>query len=443
MFKKILAIFLTLAAMSCSSDDPVEQGGTVPPLPGNEDIVRDPKPKAMWVGGSVNYALLSVQESVDKYLKLIKATGIDILYMDVVGPNATALCNIDAIRPYEEMTYDIFEYVLTKCDEFDMQVIASVTPLCVGNPRTKAGPFFETDRWNGKTQCRKVTKEGDIELVDIKDDVNADAVMLDPAIPEVRAYAAEICGQVVKKYCHHKSFRGLSLDYVRYSNDTGDASWFGYGDEFVKNFENRIGVKITDQNDFITSGGGFGKYFTDWIYFRSLVVAETIKAISERVKADDPDCELHLWASAEWNSRFVVGQNWATTDYDPYNDPDAKDPSHWRYNERYHETGFADYLDVFSLGAYATDVYSAGSSNPVWNVENFVTTYQKYIPKNHKCKVWASVASYAYGNDPDKMRDAVTLCLKHTDGMSVFELYHVKNFNHWSPIKKGIDNSGY
>lgn len=435
MLKKFLAVILTFAAMSCSSDNPATPDIVEPPLPDHGSTENDPKPKAMWVGGAVNFPILNVKESVDKYLRQIKATGIDILYMDAMGANSRALCEIDALKPYEEMTYDIFEYVLTQCDELDMEVIASMTPLCVGNPRTKAGPAFDSDRWNGKTQQRKVTKEGAIELIDIKDDITADAVMLEPSIPEVKQYCVDLCAEVVEKYSHHKSFRGLSLDYVRYSNGADNASWFGYGDAFVSNFESRMGKTITDQNDFITSGGGFGKYFKEWIYFRTHSVSEIIRAISRRVKEIDPDCEVHLWASAEWSSRYSVGQNWAATSYVPTPGP--------CYLEGYENTGFADALDVFSLGAYANDVYISDNPSTVWTVENFVTTYQQYIPKDHKCKVWASIAAYAYSNAPDKMRDATTLCLKHTDGMSVFELYHVKNLNLWSPIKQGITNSGY
>ena len=443
MLKNFLAAILTLAAVSCSSDDPVEIGGTVPPPPGKEDVVREPKPKAMWFGGAVNFPVLSSQERVDKYLRQIKATGIDILYMDVMGPNNRALCNVETLKPYEEMTYDIFEYVLTKCDELDMQIIASLTPLCVGNPRTKAGPALDSDRWDGKTQYRKVTKDGDIELIDIKDDATADAVMLEPSIPEVRQYCVDLCSEVVRNYSHHKSFRGLSLDYVRYSNGTDNASWFGYGDTFVKNFEARMGVSIKDQNDFITPDGGLGDFFKEWVYFRTLSISEVIRAISKAVKAVDPECEVHLWASADWDSRYSVGQNWASTSYDPYNDPAANDPNHSRYIDKYHETGFAEALDVFSLGAYSTAVWISENPGSIWSVENFVTTYQKYIPKNHSCKVWGSIASYAYPTSPDKLSDAITLCLKHTDGMSVFEFYHVNTMTQWSLIKKGITNSGY
>lgn len=438
MFKKIFTALLTVAAVSCTSDCPVEDSDVVtPPVPVKPDTEEKvPKQKGLWVGGAFDFTILNNKEYIDKYLKMCKATGFTFLYLDAMGPNGYALCNVDALAPYSEMNYDIFEYVLTKCEEYGMEVVASLTPLHVGDQKKKMGVFYDSDRWKGKTQCRKVN-EGltkPYRIVNIEDDLDADCIMLEPSIPDVKNYCVELCAQVVEKYKDYKAFRGLSLDYVRYSNAAPDGTWYGYGDEVVKNFTAMMNVRPDDQNDFISESGGFGKYFTEWVYFRSMTVAELVRAISKRCKEIDPDCEMHLWASAQWSSRYSVGQNWASSSYVPAVDR--------RYMEGYEKTGFAEALDVFSLGAYASDIYIKDNPSSEWTVENFVTTYQKYIPKNHKCKVWASVPSYAY-SDNTKMRDAVLLCLHYTDGMSVFELGHVKNLNHWSAIKQGIDLSGY
>ena len=76
--------------------------------------------------------------------------------------------------------------------------------------------------------------------------------------------------------------------------------------------------------------------------------------------------EIQLWASADWGSRYSVGQNWASKKYIP--DPGI------RYTEKYNETGFANQLDVFVLGAYAEAVWIKDNPNSVWSVENFVNT---------------------------------------------------------------------
>lgn len=437
MFRKIFAVLLAAIAVSCSSDDPFETGAVEPPLPNKPNVgEKISKPKGMWVGGAVNFSVLNVQDYADKYLKQCKATGINFLYMDVMGPNGYALCNVDALAPYSEMQYDIFEFILTKCDEYGIDVVASLTPLNVGDQRKRKGVFFDSDRWKGKTQCRKINPDlkPEYQILNIEDDLTADIIVLEPSIKEVKDYCVELCGQVVEKYKHHKSFRGLSLDYVRYSNAAPDGGWYGYGDEVVKNFTAMMGIVPDNQNDFISAEGGFGQYFAEWVYFRSMSVAELIRAISKKCKEIMPECEMHLWASAQWSSRYSVGQNWAASSYIPEGR---------QYLDGYEKTSFTDAIDVFSLGAYASDIYIKDNPTSDWTVENFVTTYQKYIPKNHKCKVCASVPSYAYYLDATKMRDAVLLCLLHTDGMSVFELYHVRNNNHWSAIKQGIDLSGF
>lgn len=434
--------------IGCSSSDPILDDSVMPPLPELPGVgVKDPKPKGMWIGGEVNFSILSVKESTDKYLKQLKATGINFIYLGATGPSGYALCEIDAIPPYVEMTYDIFDYVLTRCDELEIDVIANMIPLYAGDQRKKKGIYYESDRWTDKIQYRKYNpdKGADYQIIPITQQQDADCIMLDPCLREVREYTADLCAQVVRKYMHHKSFRGVSLDYYRYSNaatrynadgSLEDLGWYGYGPNILKEFTSMMGITPNNENDFINQYGGPGELFAEWLYFRSMCVAEGIRLVSKRCKEVYPECEMHLWASAHWDSRYQVGQNWATTDYIPTG-------SH--YLKGYEKTGFADAIDVFSLGAYAANVYIAEDPSTPWSVENFVTTYHKYIPKNHHCKVWASVQSYdkAYVQDPTKLRDAVLLCLQHTDGMSVFELCHVKNNNQWSTIKQGIDLSGY
>lgn len=435
MLKKFLLPFAAFALLSCSDNN----GGFVddsptPPLPPSQSTVKDPKPKAMWISGAFNLPMLKNRDQVDKYLAMTKETGITILYMDAKIAEGTTLCEIESLKQNADIGYDVVEYIMTKCDELDMQVIVGMDPLCVGSTQRRVGPAYESDRWDGYTQYKKVMSEDreSYTIVDIRDDINADAAVLDPAFPIVREYCANICAEVVAKYMHHKSFRGMSLDYVRYSNSDPEGNWYGYGDNFVKQFESETGLKIKDQNDFISAGGGFGQYFCEWIYFRTNAVSETIRAISSKVKEIAPECEIHLWASAQWASRYSVGQNWASKNYVP---------SGLQYIKGYEDTGFAEDIDVFVLGAYASDIFITDNPTSDWTVENFVTTYTQYIPKNSSTKVWGSLPAYAY--DTAKMRDATILCLLHTDGLMVFDLGHVRNRNLWSGIKAGITTSGY
>jgi hypothetical protein len=122
-----------------------------------------------------------------------------------------------------------------------------------------------------------------------------------------------------------------------------------------------------------------------------------------------------------------VGQNWASKKYTPTGNS---------YTDEYSKTGFADQIDVFSLGAYADKVWKKDAPGSEWSVENFVTTYSQYTMGD--CKVYGSIGSYAYGTNKTAVSDAVYLCLKNTEGMSVFEISHVINGNQWGAIKEGV-----
>lgn len=434
MNKLIYALSLFLLAGCTSHDDIGDDGVIVPPVVTNPSTEKVIKPKCMWLTAyDVNFNNLRNPESVKKYLNYCKLAGINLIYADCTAQTGYTYGDVPSFKRSPIPDWDWFDCIANTCDELDLDLVVGLSPLLVGDPKTRTGVAYDSNRWDGKTQCKKVKEGNTYKVVDSRDDITTVATVLDPTIPEVREYAAQMSVAVAQAYKDHKSFKGISLDYVRWANGDDDGNWYGYGDATVRNFESETGIKINSLDEFINAGGGFGTYFTEWVYFRTEAVTRTIKLIYERVKAAIPDCEIHLWASAQWGSRYSVGQNWATQSYVPQGA---------QYIAGYEKTGFAEYLDVFILGAYANDVYIKDNPGSDWTVENFVTSYTRYIPKNHPCKVYGSLAAYAYTNADKKeqqMRDATFLALRHTDGLMVFELGHVSNLNHWSAIKAGID----
>ena len=251
-----------------------------------------------------------------------------------------------------------------------------------------------------------------------------DAAFLNPAIPEVQNFVISIIEEIVTKY---PKLKGLCLDYCRwYNNDNG--RYYGLEPATIAAFQTYSGLKVNSLNQIITSTGGMGEYFAQWTEFRSMTITNFIGRIRDAIKTVNPNMELHLWASAHWASRYGVAQNWASKKYVP---------SGGQYTANYKNTGFAELLDVFSLGAYAEAVWKSERPQDDWSVENFVTTYNRYTLGD--CKVIGSIGSYSYGGKASAVTDAVYLCLKFTAGVMVFELSHVINGNQWAAIKEGID----
>lgn len=385
------------------------------------------KPIQMWIDAHANFSRFADKANITKYMEQMKAVGINEIYVDVKPGIGYALYDSDILEPLTkwgdetvQRDWDYLAFWLEEADRLDMEIIASLSVLGYGYTKTQEGPVYDSDRWKGKTQMEMRDSVNPNSLTDIRSQSDVDAAMLNPAIPEVQSFVVSIIEEIVTKY---PGIKGICLDYCRWYGGN-----FGFGDDTMDAFKRYSNKQVVNNNDIITNTGGIGPLYKDWIEFRSMTVTNLITNINQKMQSIDPKKELHLWASADWASRYSVGQNWASKNFKPI-------PSSI-YTEGYNKTGFADQIDVFSLGAYADAVWKSENPTSVWSVENFVTTYENFTMGD--TKVYGSFASYAY-SDPADVSDAVYLSLKNTDGVMVFELSHVINNNQWNAIQEGIE----
>lgn len=422
-------VALSLTAVSCSSDDPKnEPDAPEPPKPGENKTEVVVKPKAMWIDCHANFTKLATKANIDAELKKMKTYGFNTIYLDVKAGNGYALYKSD-ILPYcntfgnltVTRDYDDFlGYFLEKCEELDIDVIGSLVVMGWGLPTYRQGYVFDHyDEWKDKGQVRSVN--GDItKTISIIEDPEQPFAMLDPIYPEVQDLVIRVVSELVTKY---PKLKGISLDYLRYNNN--DGGYYCMSDDNRKGYAAYWNEPVPERTDFITAGGGMGPKFAKWNEYKSMQITNLMAKIRTAVKAIRPECEIHLWASSHWESRYGVGQNWASKRYKPVGD---------MYTDTYNKTGFADLLDVFVTGAYCNLVWKKEDPLTVWTVENFVTNWNDYIMGD--CKCYGSLA--VYNHDPAALADATYLCLKHTDGYMAFELSHTNNGNKWGAIANGI-----
>lgn len=431
--KKFLFLLLIISCSAfvyaCSSDDAgaVDLNGDGIPLDVDRPSIAD-KPVQMWIDAHANFSRFADKSSITSYLKKMKQTGFNEVYVDVKPGIGYALYASDILPQLTKWgsetvsrDWDYLAYWIEEAEKLDIKVIASLSVLGYGATKEREGLVYDDNKWDGKTQQEMTNPKTPDVLTDMRDQTSVDAAMLNPCLPEVQTFVLSIVGEIVTKY---PKLKGICLDYCR---------WYGgnYGLESTSlaAYEAYSGQTVGSRNNIITDSGGIGAQYKYWIEFRSMIITNLITSIRAKAKSINPNIELHLWASADWASRYSVGQNWASKRYVPAEST--------IYTSTYSKTGFADQLDVFSLGAYTEKIWISENPGSVWTVENFVTTYNKFSMGD--CKVYGSIASYAYPNRATAVSDAVYLCLKNTDGLMVFEISHVINNNQWNAIKDGID----
>lgn len=421
----ITTLLLLTGLASCSTKEVTQVPNPDIPI----DVPRDSvplKPVQIWVDAEANFTRLATKEAISTYLKKMKETGFTEVYLDVKPGIGHALYQSDILPPLTkwgensvERDWDYLAYWIQEAERLDLSIIASLSVMGYGYTKTKEGLVYQDDQWDGKTQYALPDPTRPEMLIDIRDQQRADAAMLNPSLPEVQQFVRSVIDEIATKY---PKLKGICLDYCRWYGGE-----YGFSASTLNAFQDYSGKTISSRNEILTQTGGMGPLFSEWIEFRSMTITRLITDIRSSLRTINPELELHLWASADWASRYSVGQNWASKNYKPSGEA---------YTSGYSKTGFADQIDVFSLGAYSESVWKSENPESVWSVENFVTSYSTLI--QDECQVYGSFASYAYESNSQQLSDAVYLCLKNTDGVMAFELSHIINFNQWAAIKEGI-----
>lgn len=425
-------------ASSCSKsvDPPVDDGpGNVSPEPEPEPEPESEKPVVLWIDAEANFGRLATRTGITSVLDKAVETGFNTIVVDVKPVQGEVLYDSDFLHPctslggsvVSDRGFDYLQFFIDEARARKMKVTVSTTIMTMGLPQSKTGPAYYDPYWDDKFCVEYLPDADNLPSGYLKDIRESDAwdvfAFLNPVLPEVKEYVLKMVREVVSKY----DFDGYALDYCRYMNlnsdfsDASKAAFEKYSGITVENFPADIYTfNSVDKSDIVP-----GKYYNEWIEWRSSVIQGYVRDIRNVVKSLKPDVNLEYWAASWWPLPHT-GQNWASPRLD----------STWQYwwaTPDYYKTGFADQLDIFQLGAYLEVVY--GKDDPV-SVEYAINKAKGLLAGD--CTLYGTIQCADRNFD---IENAVYLCLMQTSGVMVFELSHIINNDKWDEIKSGIERA--
>jgi uncharacterized lipoprotein YddW (UPF0748 family) len=396
---------------------------------GKSDLPAE-KSKYLWIDASANYSRFLKKEPIAFYLDKAKETGFNHLVVDVrpgVGDVLYKSCFLPALDSARGNTHkrdwDYLQYFIDEAKKRDMKISVSVTVFPVGEPESRTGVVYRSREWDGKTCIEYLSGN---RMMDIRDDSSKVAVFLNPVFPEVREYCLKFIREIVENY----DFDGFVLDYCRYPGPESD-----FSDASREAFEKYTGEKVEhfpeDIYTYEADGTGqyyrkFGKYGKEWFEFRAKIIHDFIKESRDLIKSIKPQVELAYWTGSWYPVLYLQGQNWASKKFDV-----SVEYSDWA-SPGYKNTGFADLLDVFMCGTYLTKVY--GLDVPE-SIEAGLARAKEITMGDN------TLVASIYAQNYEHIEDAAYVGLSQTEGLVVFDIIQVINYNLWDSLKRAIDKA--
>lgn len=380
------------------------------------------KPKYIWFDSEANFERLSSKDSICYYLDKVKETGFNTVVVDVRSLDGRVNYKskfMKETRP--EADWDYLQFFIDQSRKRGLKVCVSTMIFLGGRPATHRGIVYEDPWWDGKTAI-EYTPEG---LKDIRNDSTKVAAFLNPALPEVQEYCLKFIRELLTNY----EFDSFALDYCRYSGIETD-----FSEASRKAFETYIGEEVSSfPSDIFTwekdeQGSWYvkdGKYAPRWYEYRAKVIHDFIGKVKQEIKKIRPTVKLEYWAPSWHHVLYRQGQNWGSSGYDPYGKYSWATP-------HYKDMGFAKYLDAFMNGAYLEKVY--GKDDP--ESMEYAFAKGREIVGNETVMLGSIYALHA-----GLMEDATYVALTQTDGLVVFDIVQVIQYNLWGVFKRAIEKA--
>jgi hypothetical protein len=411
-------------------------------------IAQNPNKRLLlWFDAEANFERFNTSDSIRFYLDKSKSIGItdivldvkpitgEVLYDSKLAPKMTDWKGFKRTSDYT----DYVQFFIEESHRRGLKIHASQNVFCEGHNFFNRGVVYTTH-----PEWQSTNFNPDSGLVKITQLKKKYSAMTNPADLSVQSHALAVLKELVDKY---PTLDGVILDRARYDGIEADFSELSrvlfekYAKKRVKNFPNDI-FRYENKKRIE------GKHYKKWLEWRAKVIYDFFKSARETVKSNHPNIAFGDYTGAWYPLYYEVGVNWASQKYDP------SKTYKWATSQ-YKRFGYAELLDIYSSGCYFVEVTKEEILKKIEATKGIETSDQK--PKEW----WYSVEGSAelamqvtagvvpvygglyveqYDKDAEQFSRAVSMCLKKTDGLMIFDIVHLVQKNWWDALEKGIKN---
>ena len=401
----------------------------------------------LWFDATANWEYLGKIENIQTTLDRCVESHITDIIVDVKPNSGLLLYNsqigtrmTDWKGVKRDLEGDYLQIMIDEGRKRGLRVHAAFNVFSEGNRLVAQGLVYnQHPEW----QTILYTRDGFKKISAIEKKFS---LFVNPVRKDVRDYQLSLIEELAANY----DLDGLILDRGRFDSIQSD-----FSDYSRQAFEKFIGKPVSDwPQDIYTWEDGKespqpGPLFHDWIFWRSRLIRDFFEQARTVVKAANPNIQFGDYAGSWYPTYYELGVNWASTEFQPDYDWARKD---------YHDTGYAEILDFFCSGCYFTEVTKAeldsirgkheptrqedamGSGNHYWYcVEGACEMSMKVV--NGVAPVYGSLYVRQYKEDPDQFRAAIQMALSRTDGVMIFDLVHINEYNWWDILAQTLERN--
>lgn len=448
-----IALFTSLLISSCGDDDSLK----IPESWKDDDsisVVKSQKPRYIWIDAAANFPRFAdskdnirtdLQKAYDAgftdIVVDVRPSEGDILYQSDLCEQITKLDYWDTDGSYKfyerTATWDYLQAFIDIGHEIGLKVNAAFNTFTGGclypyGLGEQGLVFRDSTKRSWVTVLNLesgLVNEMDCTSTDPSADEYYGTKFLNPCNDEVQTYILGLLADLAEY-----DLDGIFLDRCRYDDLRSD-----FSDVSKAKFEAYIGQSVDNFPDDILLPGTLSepyfhpKFFKSWLSFRAKTIRDFMEKAAVKVKSINPNITFGVYVGAWYSEYYTMGVNWASTSYDPSAEFSWADSDYRKY-------GYAALCDMMLLGCYASASNVYGTTE--WTMQGFCTQAKKKILGACKFAGGPDVGNsdgFTEGGAETAVTNSVDACINSSNGYFLFDMCHVREYDYWDDLKKGID----